>query len=30
LGRYSVIYTIDDGRLVVVVVTPGPRGDAYR
>ncbi|WP_073328627.1 type II toxin-antitoxin system RelE/ParE family toxin [Actinomyces glycerinitolerans] len=30
LGRYSIIYTIDDGRLVVVVVTLGHRRDVYR
>jgi mRNA interferase RelE/StbE len=30
VGDYRIIYTIDDGRLVVVVVTLGHRKDVYR
>ncbi|WP_245690513.1 type II toxin-antitoxin system RelE family toxin [Actinomyces ruminicola] len=30
VGNYRIIYTIDDGRLVVVVVTPEQRRDVYR
>ncbi|PHP52558.1 type II toxin-antitoxin system RelE family toxin [Actinomyces ruminis] len=30
VGDYHIIYTIDDGRLVVVVVTLGHRHDVYR
>ncbi|WP_103061963.1 type II toxin-antitoxin system RelE family toxin [Actinomyces qiguomingii] len=30
VGEYRIIYTIDDGRLVVVVVTLGHRRDVYR
>lgn len=30
VGDYRVIYTIEDDRLVVVVVTVGHRRDAYR
>ena len=30
VGDYRIIYTIDDGRLVVVVVTPEHRRDVYR
>lgn len=30
VGDYRVIYTIDDGELVVLVVTMGHRRDVYR
>lgn len=30
VGRYRIIYTIDDGVLLVVVVTLGQRQDVYR
>ena len=30
LGRYRIIYTIDDGVLLVVVVTLGQRQDVYK
>lgn len=30
VGDYRIIYTIDDGALVIVVVTLGHRRDVYR
>lgn len=30
VGRYRIIYTIDDGILLVVVVTLGQRQDVYK
>jgi mRNA interferase RelE/StbE len=30
VGDYRVIYTIEDDRLIVVVITVGHRRDAYR
>lgn len=30
VGRYRIIYTIDDGILLVVVVTVGQRQDVYK
>ena len=30
VGKYRVIYTVDNGRLVVVVVGAGSRGDVYK
>lgn len=30
VGSYRIVYTVDDGLLVVVVVTLGHRGDVYR
>ena len=30
IGDYRIIYTIDDGVLVIVVVTTGHRREAYR
>lgn len=30
VGRYRIIYTIDDGVLLVVVVTLGQRQDVYK
>ena len=30
VGDWRVIYRIDDGKLVVLVVTLGPRGGVYR
>ena len=30
VGDWRVIYRIDDGMLVVLVVTLGPRGEVYR
>ncbi|MFY7069275.1 type II toxin-antitoxin system RelE family toxin [Nocardiopsis changdeensis] len=29
IGDHRVIYTIDDGRVTVVVIKVGPRGDVY-
>ena len=29
VGNYRIIYTIEDDRLLVVVVTLGHRGDVY-
>jgi mRNA interferase RelE/StbE len=29
VGDYRVIYTVDDGILLIVVVTPGHRRDVY-
>ena len=30
VGRYRIVYTIDDGVLLVVVVTLGQRQDVYK
>ena len=30
VGRYRIVYTIDDGVLLVVVITLGHRSDVYR
>jgi mRNA interferase RelE/StbE len=30
VGSYRILYTIDDGRLVVLVVTVGHRREVYR
>ena len=29
VGDHRVVYTVDDGRITVVVVKVGPRGDVY-
>ena len=30
VGDYRIIYTIDNGQLLIVVVTPGHRREVYR
>jgi mRNA interferase RelE/StbE len=30
VGSYRVVYTIEDGRLIVLVLKLGPRGSIYR
>lgn len=30
LGSYRVIYTVDNGRLIVCVIDAGNRGDVYK
>ncbi len=30
IGRYRAIYSIDDGKLVILVINVGPRGDVYK
>jgi len=30
VGEWRVVYRVEDGRLVVVVVEVGPRGKVYR
>jgi mRNA interferase RelE/StbE len=30
IGEYRAIYTLDDDRLIILVLDAGPRGDIYK
>ncbi|XID96090.1 type II toxin-antitoxin system RelE/ParE family toxin [Paenibacillaceae bacterium WGS1546] len=30
VGNYRILYTIEDNRLIIIVINIGPRGDVYK